>query len=110
MANITGTVAASGTLTANTVQTFVLSEARQSVTVTVAATGTPADVYFTVGTSNTTPTAPTVGGTDCYIVSGVGGASKTIFAGSAPVVVSCISGGTPRVGVEGNVGIFVRET
>ena len=109
MANITGNVAAHITaLTATTVQTFVLDTDHDSVTVTVR--GTAADVYFTVGTSGGTPTAPTVGGTDCYVAAGVVGGSKTVFAGSGPVYVSVISSGTPGVSVEGGVGALVRET
>ena len=111
MANITGNVAAHiAALTANTVQTFVLDTAHQCVTVTVRGTVTADDdVFFTVGTSDNTPTAPTLNGEDCYVVAAVAGASKTVQAGSAPVVVSVISAGTPGISVEGGVATLVRE-
>jgi hypothetical protein len=107
MATITGSVAAHATLTTSTVQTFKLNNARDTVTVTVR--GTASDIFFTVGTSGNTPTAPTVGGTDCYVAPGVVGGSKTIAAGSAPVMVSVISSGTPGASVEGGVMSLVRE-
>lgn len=103
MPDITASVAAQATLTASTPQKFILKNAFDWVTVTVR--GTPADVFFTVGTSGNAPTPPTVTGNDCYVAAGVVGGSKTIFAGNAPVVVDVISSGTPAVSVEGGLVI-----
>jgi hypothetical protein len=101
-------VAQHGTLVASTVTTVTVNAAHEAVTVTVRG-ASPADIFFTVGTSGNTPTAPTSGGNDCYVVPGVNGASKTVLAGSAPVVVSLISTGTPAYSVEGGLATPVRE-
>ena len=91
-------VAASGSLVASTVTTVTLNNARGKIRV-VNRSGA-ADIFFTVAGSGQTPTAPTVGGNDCYVAPGVAGASEVIEAPNAPVVVSLISSGIPTFTVE----------
>lgn len=92
-----GNVAFSGVLAPNTVLTVTLNEARGSIRVTIdAATG----VYFTVADDGVTPTAPTVGGVDCYHVPPVVGATEEVIVGQAPVEVSLISAGAVPFTVE----------
>lgn len=90
----------SGTLVASTVLTVTLNTARENVRV-VNRSGS-ADIYFTVAGSGQTPTAPTVGGSDCYVAPGAAGASEEVSVGQAPIVVSLISSGTPTFTVESN--------
>lgn len=101
MANITGNVAGSGTLTSSTVQTVILAEARNAVRV-VNRSGT-SEIWFTVS-EGTTPPVPVTGAVDCYVVPAVAGASTEVKVGTGPesVEVSMISAGTPTFTVETN--------
>lgn len=95
-------VAASGTLTASTVATITLNDAMDSISVmTQAATG----IYFTVGADGVTPTAPTVGGADCYATPPVAGGVTTVRAPQEPVVVSMISAGAAGYTVMADVDV-----
>ena len=98
MALVSGTSAASGTLTGSTVDTVILTKPCSTVTV-VNVTGSAA-IYFTVCTVGGPSAQPTVGGADCKVLpAAIGSVDVKIISGYG-VVVNLISSGTPGYTVE----------
>lgn len=89
--------ASHGTLVANTVATVTLNKGAGYVTV-VNRSGS-AEIYFTVAVGTNTPVAPTVGGSDTYVLPAAIG-SVRVPAAFGTVAVSLISTGTPTYSVE----------
>jgi hypothetical protein len=85
------------TLVAGTVDTVTFARSAESVE--VVGDGTAA-VYFTVGTVENPPTAPTVGGGPAFELPAGGPSVRTVPApGAGAPVVKLISSGTPKYSV-----------
>lgn len=105
MADYSATVATSQTLTAGDVDAVTLTDVgggygRTTPTITVVNRTGADELFITVGTANTVPVDPTVGGVDCYCIAAKVGESRSFPASAGPVTVKVISNGAMAYSVE----------
>lgn len=98
MAVLSGNTAVQGTLTANTVDTVILTAPCTSINV-VNTTGSAA-IYFTADLVGGANAQPTVNGVDCRVLPADVSAVEVKLIGGNGVVVNLISSGTPSYSVE----------
>lgn len=97
MATISATTSAYEQLTANTVDTVTLDH--DFDTVVVINRDGSAEIFFTVGSADSPPATPTVGGDGTYLLPAAIGSAKVTVPGSGKTIVKLKSAGTPTYGV-----------
>ena len=98
MANYSGIMAMHQTLGASTVDNVSLSHPGISSITIVNRTGT-SEIYVNVASGTVAPTAPTVGGANCWVIPAA--ICSLTIPSSGPVVVGLISAGAMTYSVEG---------
>lgn len=97
MAVLGGRRVVNGTLTADTVDTVILTAAARTVTI-VNVSGS-AEIFFTISHPGGPNVQPTVGGTNCFVLPATIGSLDVRHDGQFGNVINLISSGTPAYSV-----------